>query len=89
MAKLYKIGYPIREVKPKDGKKFTLQEAQSLVGGFVELVHLNGDRILLCDEEGVLKRKPVNQMATLDAKRHGWRGNFLVGSVLFLKDKEF
>ena len=89
MAKLYEVGCPVREVQPKVGKKFTLQEAQSLVGGWVEVVHLEGDNILLCDEEGLLKEKPVNQEASVMAKRMGWKGGFLVGSVLFLKNNEF
>ncbi len=88
MAKLYEVGCTVKEVQPKDGKKFTLKEAQSLVGGYVELVHLDGDNILLCDEEGLLKEKPVNQEASIEARRMGWRGGFLVGSILFLKDGE-
>lgn len=89
MAKLYDVGCTEKEVQPKDGKKFTLQEAQALVGGWVELVHLDGDNILLCDEGGLQKEKAVNQEASILAKRMGWQGGFLVGSVLFLKDKEF
>lgn len=89
MAKLYEVGCIVKEVQPKDGKKFTLNETQSLVGGWVEMVHLEGDNILLCDEEGLLKEKPVNQEASVMAKDMGWQGGFLVGSVLFLKDDEF
>lgn len=89
MAKLYNIDCSITKVQPEDGKKFSLKEAQSFVGGYVELVHLNGDNILLCDEEGLIKHKARNMMATIDAKLLGWKGDSLVGSVLFLKDNEF
>lgn len=87
--KLYEVGCIIKEVQPKDGVKITLEEAQALVDGYVELVHLDNDNILLCDEEGLLKHKPINTLATIQAKHLGWRGGVLVGSVLFLKDKEF
>lgn len=89
MAKLYNVGCSVDDVQPKNEKKFSLDEAQALVDGYVELVHLNDDNILLCDEEGLLKHKPINTLATIQAKGLGWKGSYLVGSVLFLKDKEF
>lgn len=87
--KLYEVGGIIKEVQPKNGEKLSLEEAQALVDGYVELIHLDGDNILLCDEEGLLKNKPINTLATIQARGLGWKGSYLVGSVLFLKDKEF
>lgn len=87
--KLYEVGCIIKEVQPKDGVKISLEEAQALIGGYVELVHLENDNILLCDKEGLLKQKPINTLATIQAMGLGWKGSYLVGSVLFLKDKEF
>ena len=87
--KLYEVGGIIKEVQPKNGEKISLEEAQALVDGYVELVHLEDDNILLCDEEGLLKQKPINILATIQAMGLGWKGSYLVGSVLFLKDKEF
>ena len=87
--KLYEVGCIVRGVQPKSGEKISLEEAQTLVGGYVELVHLDDNNILLCDEEGLLKHKPINTLAIILAKRLGWKGSCLVGSVLFLKDKEF
>lgn len=87
--KLYEVGGIIKEVQPKNGEKISLEEAQVLVDGYVELIHLDGDNILLCDEEGLLKNKPINTLATIQARGLGWKGSYLVGSVLFLKDKEF
>lgn len=90
MAKIYSVaGSVMEEVVPNDGKKFSLEEAQAIVDGYVELIHLEGDDILLCDEEGLIKNKPVNIMATKHAKQLGWRGDFLVGNVMFLKNGEF
>jgi len=41
-----------------------LEEAQKAVGGYVELVDLEGLGCLLVDEDGKLKRKPINEQAT-------------------------
>lgn len=87
--KLYEVGCIIKEVQSKNGVKITIEEAQDLVGGYVELVNLDGDNILLCDGDGVLRFKRINTLATSHAKQLGWKGSYLVGSVLFLKDKEF
>lgn len=35
MAKLYNVGCSVDDVQPKNEKKFSLDEAQSLVGGYV------------------------------------------------------
>ena len=86
---LYEVGCIVKEVQPKNGVKISLEEAQALVDGYVELIHLDGDNILLCDGDGVLRFKRINTLATSHAKQLGWKGSYLVGSVLFLKDKEF
>ena len=41
----------------------TLSDAQKFVGGYVEVVKVR-DGILIIDEEGKLKDKPVNEAAT-------------------------
>jgi hypothetical protein len=46
------------------GYEPTLEEAQKAVGGYVELVDLEGLGCLLVDEDGKLKRKPINEQAT-------------------------
>lgn len=83
--KLYEVGCIVKEVQPKNGVKITLEETQALVGGYVELVHLDDNNILLCDEEGLLKHKPINTLATIQAKGLGWKGSYLVGSVFIFK----
>lgn len=93
MARLYKVmdkgcctGI---EVQPKNGKAFTLEEAQAMVGGYIEVVHLKDNDILVCDEEGRLKDKERNEIATFRATQLGYKGNeYLVGDVLFCKDNE-
>lgn len=92
MAQLYKMlnmALDVVSVQPKNRKKFSLEEVQEIIGGYVELVHLDNDNILLCDEEGQLKMLPINVLAIEKAKTMGFKGEVLVGDVLFLKNNEF
>jgi len=60
-----------------------LKQAQDYVGGWVELVDLEGLGCLLVDEEGLLKRKIVNQKAT--ALYNKLFDGFIVGDVIHIK----
>ena len=42
----------------------SLENLQTLVGGNIEIVITNDDRLIILDEEGKLKNKPVNPKAT-------------------------
>lgn len=63
----------------------TLEEAQKAVGGYVELVDLYeiGEGCLLVDEEGKLKRKPINELATKLYNK--LFDGFIVGDVIHIK----
>ena len=52
----------LKEIKNKNDNP-TLSDAQKFVGGYVEVVKVR-DGILIIDEEGKLKDKPVNEVAT-------------------------
>tara|TARA_R110000765_G_C18443949_1_gene547451 strand:+ start:239 stop:460 length:222 start_codon:yes stop_codon:yes gene_type:complete len=60
-------------------KRPSLQEAQAIVGGNVELVIDDGSMQMLVNEEGLLKNLPLNKEASLMA------GRPLVGPALVLK----
>jgi len=52
------------EVTPINGKYFTLEEQQEYAGGYVEYVYLDKTqkgRILIVDEDGLSKGRPVNE----------------------------
>ncbi len=53
-------------VTPEHGEVFTLEELQTLVGGFIEVVPqwVHPDKVYLCDEEGLLKSKEINFSVT-------------------------
>jgi Domain of unknown function (DUF3846) len=61
----------------------TLEQMQAMVGGYIECVYLDRCTVLVVDEEGLLKAKPVNHAATqrLRAAR-GALASVLVGDVL-------
>ena len=64
-------------------RKITLEEAQKLVGGYIEAVRMNDDALsLIVDEEGVLFSLPLNKKATQLVYPHilhsGIRGNAIV-----------
>jgi hypothetical protein len=68
-----------KEVIPGNGKKLTLKEMQAIVGGYIERVVIPKVGDMYVDEEGLLKGKPVNQMASLAA------GRMIVGDVLIVR----
>lgn len=90
MAVLYKASGGTQEVVPKNGKKFSLEELQGFVGGYIELVpDLTGKRkgkeIVYCNEEGKLEGLPLNREATL---KYAPPGDVLVGDVIVCSRKE-
>lgn len=80
---------PEREVQPKNGKKFTLQEWQSYVGGYVQVVQTNDGSAVLMDEDGKLKDRPVNLRATALLFGIIALADQVVGDVLVLTAEEF
>lgn len=69
---------------PKDGKKFSLQELQSLVGGNIELVPGTGrkGKHTFCNEDGLRLNLPYNPSASMEF------GINLVGDVVQVKEVE-
>jgi len=62
-----------------DKQSPSLKEAQEIVGGYVELVNLNGGDAMLVNEEGLLQELPYNDKASFLADR------LVVGDVCVVK----
>lgn len=79
----------VSEVSPKNGVDFKLKELQSIVGGYIEIVDLNNGWVMVIDEEGKLKNKPFNLVATMVASTQGAISNddFIVGDCLVCKSE--
>lgn len=70
-----------------DDRELTLEEAQEFVGGLIEVLRLPDGSLMVIDEEGKLKGKPVNLKATQIAHeaRAIFPGDVIVGDALILK----
>ena len=85
MATLYEPSGVEKTCRPRNGKKFALEELQELVGGYVEMVSIPGDvgkRVFFVDEEGRLKHLKPNVKASHLAYR------LLMGNALLCSPKE-
>lgn len=62
----------------------SLRNFRALIDGYLEAISGRG-WMAYVDEEGKLKHRPENPLATLLAHEHGWpNGDVLVGDVAFL-----
>jgi len=69
--------------------KPTLEQLQKMVGGYIEVVYAeNGDQIIL-DEEGRIKRKPINKKASEYWLGDDWDNDDsnILGDVVILSGK--
>ena len=75
----------VKEIQSKEDSP-SLSEAQKFVGGWVEVVQVN-DGILIIDEEGKLKDKPVNEVASkMYADKYG-DADIIVGDAIYIPNK--
>ena len=61
--KLLKADGSVTDYPPK-GKTYTLEEMQTAVGGYIEIVHVGRRHLMVVNEEGKLNGLPVNKKAT-------------------------
>jgi hypothetical protein len=54
----------MKTLQPSNGVHWSLAELQTLVGGYIEVAKTTDGKYLVLDEEGKLKRKPLNVAAT-------------------------
>ena len=78
------------EVITVDGNRSTLNDTklatlQGAVGGYIEIVSIGNNKIMVLDEEGKLKNKPINRIAT---ELYGNPNDVVVGDVVVCDDNE-
>jgi hypothetical protein len=92
MAEVIKVDGTRVAVTPKNGTDFTFQEVYPLIGtDIIEVAEATDGRIILLDEEGKLKGKPINKAATelyKYAMVDGRPWDVIVGDVLVCADSE-
>ena len=85
----FPVDGPMALVYPANGKGFTLEEVQALVGGYVELLHAGPDLFALFNEEGRLHgMKPNVEANRVVAEKTGANWD-LVGPVVLTPKKYF
>ena len=52
MTEIIKTDGTRQPVQPANGSDFTLEEMQAIVGGYIELVELDGNTTMVVNEEG-------------------------------------
>ena len=65
MAKIYTTNNQVRNVEPRNGSNFELDELKNIVGGYIELVYLHDNEVMVVNEEGHLLNLDFNHYATL------------------------
>jgi len=82
MAKIVKVDGEEIAIQPDNGVEFLLEEMQSIVGGYIEVLYLSDGRLMVVNEEGLLRKLPFNPIATTMASR------IIVGDVLVCEQNQ-
>jgi Domain of unknown function (DUF3846) len=79
-----------RALAPANGRaSFTLEELQTLVGGYIQAVPIGGDKYLVCNEDGKRMSLPPNAAATRALHAAGGMpDDTVVGEVLIASHAE-
>ena len=72
----------ITEITPNKDNLFSLEELQKIVGGYIEMVFLPNNFVLVVNEEGKLNQLPINIKASLIMKEFNIN-DFIVGNALY------
>lgn len=93
MARLFKADGKESIVKPANGKHFTLEELQSYVGGYIEMLNLPNLKLII-NEEGKIPKEGQSKLQK-NTKATGWAefagiadDDFVVGDALLCDSGE-
>lgn len=70
------------EEYPPTGETYTLEEMQSAVGGYIEIVRLKHGILMVVNEEGKLQQLPHNEIATGIWQSAGLPRDWIAGPAL-------
>ena len=69
------------------GDTYTLDELQTIVGGYIEIIRLPANLLMVLNEEGKLKGLPLNERATALTRGILADDDLIVGDVLVCEAK--
>lgn len=80
--------FGVSQIAPKNGKDFELDEAQRYVDGYIEIVQLTDDQIMIVNEDGKIT-KGCNLIASAIAHLHRAIGqrDYIAGDVIICPSK--
>ena len=87
MNKLIFYNGTIINIAPSTSNKFTLTELQKYVGGYIQVIPLQDDLVMVINEEGKLLGLPRNDKATELANFHSNYNDYIVGNVVICKSE--
>lgn len=79
MATIIKTTGEKENIEPADGKVFSLKELQKAVNGYIEIVSLDSGKLMIVDEEGLIKPDPI-----LNKEASKIAGQRIVGQVIII-----
>lgn len=82
MAQIIKTNGDIIHVEPKNHNDFSLEELRNIVGGYIEILQLQGNKLIVVNEEGKLMGLDYNMVATEKFQETYGYGDYIVGDVL-------
>lgn len=85
MAVLIKADGQQQKVEPKNCKMFELEELQGYVNGYIEVIFLDDDTVMVVNEEGKMFGLPYNQLASIKFLQEKGYHEPIVGDVLVCK----
>lgn len=77
-----------KEVHPVNSQYFSLKELQAVVGGYIENLRIDDNRIMVLNEDGKSMHLPYNSQATLLVSSILLNWDYIVGDVIICEDKE-
>lgn len=79
---LIKTDNTIEKIFPKNQHDFQLEELKEFVGGYIEIIYLPKNLIMVLNEEGKLFNLPYNAIATTLFRASFPTNDYIVGNVL-------
>lgn len=89
MAQIIKTDGTVIEVQPKNGTDFQLDELQAVVEGYIQIVHIGYDEVMVVNEDGKFQCEWNGAATTLAKMRKAIRPNdYISGNVLVCNVKQ-
>lgn len=92
MATIYFTDRTAKIISPANDYKFTLEEVQEIVGGYIEVIELNNGTTMFINEDGLLINLEYNSKATELVVKYSYNlfldDEGIVGTVLVCNNNE-